>query len=77
VQPGKGKLHLRFDADRTHDPRVRGALGGVTQQGRLSDARLAAEHEYGTPPGMRTRQELIDSLALGASPGQGNHYRAG
>ena len=47
MDPGERQLHLRFRAGDLHHTESRGTIGGVAEQRRLSDARLASEDEEG------------------------------
>ena len=67
MQPGIGQLHLRLCASGAQHPPSIGALSEVVQQRRLADARLAAEHEDLTLPGLTGRQQAIQELAFAAA----------
>ena len=69
VQPGEGKLHLRFDTGATRTTWKPGRLPDqVVQQGRLADPRLSPHHQDGALTASHVRYELVqDSQFVGSA----------
>jgi hypothetical protein len=63
------QLHLRLDAGDLRDAEACGLTSRVSQQRRLSDARLAPDDQGGAPTPARLRQQSIEHIAL-ACPAQ-------
>ena len=70
MQAGERKLHLPLRPDCAKDPTALGALGGVLQQGRFADPRLAPQHQHRALPQLRFRKQLIEPRTLGPAAGQ-------
>jgi hypothetical protein len=64
VQSGERELHLRLDARRPRDAAPRGAPGGVLQQRRLADPRLAAQDQHPALTGPDALHQTVQRLAL-------------
>ena len=64
VQAGVGELHLGLHAGDLGDAEAGGLAGGVAQQGRLADARLAADHQHRALSVAHVVEQLIEDLSL-------------
>jgi hypothetical protein len=65
VKPSEGQLHFRLYPSHVRDARAHGLTSSVLEQGRLADARLAAEHQRGAPPIASQSQEPVELLTFG------------
>ncbi|GAA3105920.1 hypothetical protein GCM10020001_024550 [Nonomuraea salmonea] len=67
LQPRERQLRLELDPRAAGQPQVAGRRGGVVEQRRLADARLAAQHQRRTAPRPRPRQQFGDRVHFGLS----------
>jgi hypothetical protein len=70
MQPGEAQLHLRFDGLDPGDLQVRRGAGRVVEQGRLADARFAAQDQDTAQSVTGGGQDAIDPIALCAAAKQ-------
>ena len=64
MDPGERQLAFRFRARDLHQAESRGMTGGVVEQGRLSDARLASDDQGGALTPAHTCQKPVEHLSL-------------
>jgi hypothetical protein len=81
MDPGERELHLRLHARYLRHAESRGLTGGVPQQRRLSDARLASHDQDGALTPAHVCQEPVEHLPLAGpveKPGRqgGRHFAA-
>jgi hypothetical protein len=78
LQSGERQLHLRLDAGRARHPAAGRLAGGVVQQGRLADARLAGHHQRPALARPDIVQQLVQHAAFAApacQPGSASSRR--
>ena len=68
MHTGERQLVLGLDPDAAQDLHVGRALGGVAEQRRLADARLAAQHERRAALVACALQQRIEGAPLGLTP---------
>jgi hypothetical protein len=76
MHAGERQLHLGLDAGDLRDPKTRSLGGGVAQQRRLSDPRLATDDQDGALTLAHICQQSLERLAL-AGPAQQAQRRVG
>ena len=77
VQPGEGKLHLRFDPGSADHPKAGRLPDQVSQQRRLADSRFSPHHQDGTLTASHVHDELVQDLQLSGPAEQLRRGRRG